>query len=1425
MNNKFTLSLKSLMAFCLTLLSLVAFGQKTASTGNWNTPGTWSPSGVPTSADAVIIPNGIVLTGDVTTTCAAITFTGAAATLTVNAGVTVTVSGAINLNSAAAGNTTASITGAGSIACNSVGVGSAITPTTTSASTLTSTITSFSCSNNFVIQGTSVGNGGNSKQNNGVVNITSGLLTVNGTLSTTSTVSGNRTPSNSFTLGALNPTLRLGGATPFSIGPNGTVTLNATGATVDYSGGAQTVQGLAYPNLTFSGSGVKTAGGAITVAGNLAITNTSTFATASTFTLSVSGTTVIDGTLTAGGTGAKTFTGNVTVNSGGVWNETGVAAIGYAGNLQNDGTYTAATGIHTFSGATKTIGGNNAITIPNVTITGTVTNNGTLTASTTLAGAGTLTNSALGNLSFGGSSIAPVLIATAAGNTVRYTAAGAQTVKATTYSNLVLAGSGAKSISSATIAVAGNFSVVTGALANIGNGLTINAGSLTLGGLNKIGGTWGSTLSSATHTDNTYFAATTGILNVAGDTRPTPVFTGLNATPSITYGTASITLSGSVSATGPIYASQGEVIGVTINGVTQTTVIAGSVGAFSVNFSTASIPVTGSPYTITYTYGGDNSLQPTADDISTALTVSPSVLTITANDVSKPFGTTLTGGSGSTAFSASGLQNGESAGTVTIAYGAGAGATDAAGTYTGSVTPSVLTGGTLNAANYSVTYVPGNIIVTTSIASTDFRSKQAGNFTSAASWEYDLGGGTWADAIQPPSGTNNITITHAIILDQPFTMGSGKTLLINAGGSLEINAGITLSVQNSGTLDFNSQPVIVRSNAAGTGSIGVIAGTLSGATNVTVERFIATNKRAWRLLTIPVTGPTIRQAWCGVNANPTAPDGEVANAGTLITGNGYIDGTTAASNGFDWFTGLSSATTSSIRFYTPATNGWFSANTPDILTGPGKEGYMLYIRGDRTVADASSSGTTTLRPTGTLRYGHQSVPISAADTNILAGNPYASSIDLDAVYNNNGNASVIDRKFYIWDATLGTSGAYVTLIYDDIGNTYLTSLGDDGTPYLAVNSGQAFFVVGKGIDASLNIDEATKTDPSAQSLFRTMTPTGGGVSKIAVKLYQATGTIIGQQMDGAVARFNDAYNVSGTEVYDAAKFNNFNENLSLVRNGRYLSVESRPFPAQSDTLFVPFWNLKIRDYALTITSSNFAGVNQTAILIDKFTNTQKVIDLSGGTVTYPFTITSNPASSSLNRFLVVLAPSSPLAVNFTKINASPKGGKVLVSWTVGGEQGTKNYDVEKSTDGNQFTKTGTVLASNLAGGANYQWLDDKAATGNNYYRIRSNDENGSFSYSTVARVQFNGKTGIQVTPTVITNNQFTLSLNDMPAGNYKLVLRDAAGITVYQQAIENAGGNNIRQINFGKAFVAAGVYNLSIGDSKGNIQNFRLLID
>ena len=218
--------------------------------------------------------------------------------------------------------------------------------------------------------------------------------------------------------------------------------------------------------ITTGAAKVLSAGVPLTINNGAALSTGAT----NTWTLIVGGITSVSGTLSLTNTGTKTFTGDVTINSGGTWNEPDVAAIGFAGNFTNNAaTFSANTGVHTFSGATKVLSGTTATVIPSATFTGNysnngtltcatvlnvtgavvvLTNNGTITATIALSGTGGLTQGATGVLNLGGTTGITALTATAAGNTVNYTSA-AQTAKVTTYANLTLSGSLAKTFATA----------------------------------------------------------------------------------------------------------------------------------------------------------------------------------------------------------------------------------------------------------------------------------------------------------------------------------------------------------------------------------------------------------------------------------------------------------------------------------------------------------------------------------------------------------------------------------------------------------------------------------------------------------------------------------------------------------------------------------------------------------------------------------------------------------------------------------------------------------------------------------------------------------------------------------------------------------------------------------------------------------------
>ena len=93
--------------------------------------------------------------------------------------------------------------------------------------------------------------------------------------------------------------------------------------------------------------------------------------------------------------------------------------------------------------------------------------------------------------------------------------------------------------------------------------------------------------------------------------------------------------------------------------------------------------------------------------------VAPATLTITGKYFQKFYGSKITLGAGSRYYTATGLMNEETIGSVTIAASGGTGIDDAVGYYT--ITPSSATGGTFSSSNYNITYNPGQFQVVYSL--------------------------------------------------------------------------------------------------------------------------------------------------------------------------------------------------------------------------------------------------------------------------------------------------------------------------------------------------------------------------------------------------------------------------------------------------------------------------------------------------------------------------------------------------------------------------------------------------------------------------------------------------------------------------------------------------------------------------------------
>lgn len=673
--------------------------------------------------------------------------------------------------------------------------------------------------------------------------------------------------------------------------------------------------------------------------------------------------------------------------------------------------------------------------------------------------------------------------------------------------------------------------------------------------------------------------------------------------------------------------------------------------------------------------------------------------------------------------------------------------------------------------------------------------------------------------------TNNGTLTnngHIALVGTTGTQSFPGTGTVGAMNDLTLNhtgAGVTLTqalgisgafTPTAGALNLGAFNITLRSTATTTARVGQVGATVSfnyaGGGQFIVERYFPA-RRSWRLLTSPLynTG-TIYNTW--QNGGVYTP-----GVGTLITGP-----SPSGANGLD----VSGLNNISMRTFNSATQNYVTVSSPFTTnlsnnTGLGGDnvGYFMFVRGDRDPANTTLPNTnvTTLSSPGRLQFGTQSFNATTTSGDFtLLGNPYPSPVDF-----NNLTRTNLLKRFVVWDPQLNIVGGFVTV--DDIDNdgVYLKVPPSPGGQDKDIQSSQAFFVQTNNLGgaATLTFNETSKSVTNNLGIFRPMAPLSGlRINLLGI----SAGTPL--LLDGTYAQFGDQFD-SRVDLEDALKFTNINETIGLDRAGKSLAIERRKTISVSDTLYLKLIKTAIRKYRFELEAGSLnAGGRLAGFLEDRFLGIKKPINLNGQT-SIDFEVTSNTASAAADRFRIVFGP----AVKYTLVNANVVKSDVVVNWKINEELNVDHYEIERSADGNSFTKLGSVVSRGDSYiPVQYDFTDVQPTPGTWYYRIRTIAKHGAIATSDAVVIKMmNPSNGMYVFPNPVKGGSFGLQLNDIPLGIYKIRLLAPNGQMVFNSQIVHPGGAASYQLSPEK-WTVSGHYQLEVTGPDQRIQMLQVVV-
>ena len=171
-----------------------------------------------------------------------------------------------------------------------------------------------------------------------------------------------------------------------------------------------------------------------------------------------------------------------------------------------------------------------------------------------------------------------------------------------------------------------------------------------------------------------------------------------------------------------------------------------------------------------------------------------------------------------------------------------------------------------------------------------------------------------------------------------------------------------------------------------------------------------------------------------------------------------------------------------------------------------------------------------------------------------------------------------------------------------------------------------------------------------------------------------------------------------------------------------------------------------------------------------------------------------------------------LSVGLNNFNAILENGKINLNWNTSSETNNKGFEVERSSDGANWTNIGFIpghLTTSLQN--DYSFIDIQPLNGINLYHLKQIDMDGNFTYSNIARIDF------------LDGRKYSLLGNDgkgiiqlnMPTNQEKLELQiiDFSGKVLYSKTTTN--GNQTLDIrNYPSGLYILHIKNASISTTE-----------
>jgi len=180
---------------------------------------------------------------------------------------------------------------------------------------------------------------------------------------------------------------------------------------------------------------------------------------------------------------------------------------------------------------------------------------------------------------------------------------------------------------------------------------------------------------------------------------------------------------------------------------------------------------------------------------------------------------------------------------------------------------------------------------------------------------------------------------------------------------------------------------------------------------------------------------------------------------------------------------------------------------------------------------------------------------------------------------------------------------------------------------------------------------------------------------------------------------------------------------------------------------------------------------------------------------------------------------SVLPVRFAAFNAQCNAGRIVLQWKTAAEQNSRNFTVEKSTDGASWNTIGSVNAAGNSSTEKSYTLTDAVGGANVYYRVVAVDNDERKTISPVVRTGCNSDNRFSVFPNPV-KNRTTVNVDLLQPAKVKLQVHNSKGALIYQNETQAQRGTTQLPVDLSAA--PQGMYILTV-EWNGQRQTVKLI--